>query len=86
MAGLTKRPKIPKQPTQIVKYVSASSSDVTNTQESASDTSSTEDTSKDVREESLLRRSRGRLGTIFTGFRGLLGEAKDTPRKSLLGE
>ena len=38
---------------------------------------------------SLLRRERGRFGTILTGFRGLLGAndtAQTTTRKTLLGE
>lgn len=42
------------------------------------------------RAENLLRRSRGRFGTILTGFRGIL-EGNDNPtggqgRKTLLGE
>ena len=43
--------------------------------------------SDDTRKENLLSRNRGRLGTIRTGFRGLLSVAKDQgQRKSLLGE
>ena len=41
------------------------------------------------RESSLLRRSRGRLGTVRTGFRGLISrahESENRPRKILLGE
>lgn len=39
------------------------------------------------RVETLLRRERGRLGTILTGFRGVLGLSNDAPqRKTLLGE
>jgi hypothetical protein len=42
----------------------------------------------EARTENLLRRSRGRLGTILTGFRGFLDSNKDqsTKRKTLLGE
>ncbi len=39
------------------------------------------------REQSLLRRNRGRLGTINTGFTGFLSPVKtNDPRKTLLGE
>lgn len=41
------------------------------------------------RRESLLRRSRGRFGTILTGFRGFLDSSessKSSGRKTLLGE
>ena len=55
-------------------------------------TSSGEDVTSDVssskaRAENLLRRSRGRFGTVITGFNGVL-EAADTrsKRKTLLGE
>lgn len=40
-----------------------------------------------AREQSLLTRSRGHLGTIATSFRGFLGQgASSAPRKTLLGE
>lgn len=39
-----------------------------------------------AREGNLLRRSRGRSGTIRTSFRGLLGLRDDAQRKTLLGE
>lgn len=39
------------------------------------------------RETGLLRRSRGRLGTVLTSFRGLLSDSvKSGQRKTLLGE
>lgn len=39
------------------------------------------------RELGLLNRSRGRLSTVLTGFRGILGQAVAAPqRKTLLGE
>lgn len=46
-----------------------------------------EEIALEARKESLLRRSRGRFGTILTGFRGFLSstDANDT-RKTLLGE
>ena len=47
-----------------------------------------EEISTEARTENLLRRSRGRLGTILTGFRGFLDSSKDksSERKTLLGE
>ena len=45
--------------------------------------------SADSRRQGLLRRSRGRLGTIATSFRGLLNSAdsnNSNQRKTLLGE
>lgn len=38
------------------------------------------------RQQSLLSRNRSRLGTILTGFRGILTPAADDQRKTLLGE
>jgi len=39
------------------------------------------------REQNLLRRGRGTLGTIMNGFRGLLSQSNPAnQRKSLLGE
>ncbi|MAQ71605.1 MAG: hypothetical protein CL565_05370 [Alphaproteobacteria bacterium] len=47
----------------------------------------TESSSKQ-RTENLLRRQRGRFGTVLTGLRGVLSEKTDTSnsRKTLLGE
>lgn len=39
------------------------------------------------RSENLLRRTRGRLGTVLTGFRGILSPSENSgQRKTLLGE
>ncbi len=48
-----------------------------------------EEVATEARTESLLRRSRGRFGTILTSFRGFLNakEGSETSsRKTLLGE
>lgn len=45
-----------------------------------------EESSSERRTRSLLARSRSRLGTIATGFRGLLQETSSGARKTLLGE
>jgi hypothetical protein len=57
---------------------------------SAAQTTGTESESADIhmaRSLSLLSRDRGRLGTILTGFRGLLSQSnQNNGRKTLLGE
>ena len=67
----------------------AVTSDTSNPAESdngAADGLSDKETST-LRAENIARRSRGRSGTIKTGFNGLLGINQITPsRKSLLGE
>jgi hypothetical protein len=40
----------------------------------------------EAREQNLLRRNRGRFGTITTGFTGFLSPSKNNDRKTLLGE
>lgn len=48
-----------------------------------------EEVATEARQQSLLRRSRGKFGTILTSFRGFLDakNTNDTPnRKTLLGE
>lgn len=39
-----------------------------------------------ARSEGLLNRNRGVLGTVLTGFRGLLNQSTTAARKTLLGE
>ncbi len=45
-----------------------------------------EEQSAENRRQSLLRRSRGRFGTVLTSFRGLLSPSGSGERKTLLGE
>lgn len=48
-----------------------------------------EEVAAETRQQNLLRRSRGTLGTILTGFRGFLNPSDETAtsgRKTLLGE
>lgn len=45
-----------------------------------------EETAAGQRTQNLLRRSRGRFGTVQTGFRGLLELGSGQGRKTLLGE
>lgn len=90
MGSLTKRPKTPTAQSFIrpATPVTTPSFIATNTSESSE--ASEADIRNEVRQESLLRRSRGRLGTVFTGFRGLLSEVNNSEagsaRKTLLGE
>jgi hypothetical protein len=84
------KPKKPKAQTTKVVYVPASST--TTTTGTSSETSSDEavTTEADVaqtRAENLLRRNRSRLGTVLTGFRGVLAPSElSAQRKTLLGE
>ena len=86
MGSLSSRPKVPAQATPpAVVYVQAEPQDST---ANASDDSAAEQLSAaQQREQNLLRRSRGRLGTVKTGLSGLLKTLQpQEPRKTLLGE
>lgn len=85
MGSLSGRSKAPSQPVQQVVYVPASVADTS--------TTATQDPQPDVEEtlaqraENVLRRSRSRLGTVLTGFQGILSQNDLVPpRKTLLGE
>ena len=79
MGSISGRPKSPSQPVQQVIYVP---------QNPASEPSGpTEKEVLEARAENVLKRSRSRLGTVLTGFRGILSENDlAVPRKTLLGE
>ncbi len=65
--------------------VSTTSTELTTTNPVKTDT----EIASEARSQSLLNRSRGRLGTVLTSFRGLLSDKADDfdpPRKTLLGE
>ncbi len=75
---------IPSQPTTSTPTTAAPQSDAA---ETGGGDSSVPQSASEAREQSLLRRSRGRFGTVQTSFRGLLGLSNtDTGRKTLLGE
>ncbi len=90
MGSLTGSPKsVPlSQPQTVIRYVSrpTTTADITSSESSDTDSS----TAGIARGDSLLRRSRGRFGTVLTGFRGFLSSKSDAPsdngRKTLLGE
>jgi hypothetical protein len=45
-----------------------------------------DETKSAARAENLLTRTRGKIGTILTSFRGVLNQTAQTGRKTLLGE
>lgn len=75
----------PKAPAQQVVYVPQYVYETPTS--SGSTTTEATSTPEQQREQSLLSRSRSRIGTILTGFRGILSPA-DTQgqKKTLLGE
>lgn len=83
MGSLTSKPKSPAATAQQVVYVPAPAATQAVTQNTQTQTIS----DAEQRKENLLLRDRGRFGTIFTGFRGLLSPLEQSgKRKTLLGE
>lgn len=87
MGSLTSGTKAPPSP-QIVYMPAPVAAPVVENTTSATPTQPTpQEKAAQAREQSLLTRSRGHLGTIATSFRGFLGQGGNTaPRKTLLGE
>jgi len=90
MGSLTKSVKAPMPaPVQTVYVPAPTVSTPTPTPSPATPAPTEEQIKTQSRSDNLLRRVRGTLGTVLTGFRGVLGLANDTnaaPRKNLLGE
>ena len=94
MGDITGRPKAPSQQVVYVpQYVypetgSGGSSDVGSGTKSNTGETPDAPTQAEQREKNLLGRSRSRIGTILTGFRGILAPNShtDSTRKTLLGE
>lgn len=93
MGSLSSRPKVPSTP-QIV-YVPQSittplpanpSSSPAQSIAPNSDNTSAPSATETARADDLLRRPRGRAGTIQTSFRGLLSAPSFGQKKTLLGE
>ena len=82
MGSLSGRSKAPTQAVQQqVVYVPASTSTDTSVTEPSEEESLAE------RAENILKRSRSRLGTVLTGFKGVLSQNDlVASRKTLLGE
>lgn len=95
MGSLASRPKVPNvQPVQYV-YAPAVTPSPSTTSATATNTSSgtstiptptEEEVQASTRNQNLLERRRGRLGTVLTSFRGLLNDTVSGARKTLLGE
>jgi len=94
MGDITGRPKTPSQQVVYVpQYVytntpSGSTGSTSNTNvDSGTDETDTTPTPEQQREKNLLSRTRSRLGTVLTGFRGILAPTEtQSQRKTLLGE
>ncbi len=88
MGSLASRPKTPAvQPVQYVYMPTTPSySSTSTTTTPAPATPSDDDVQASARNQSLLERRRGRLGTVLTSFRGLLNDGVSGARKTLLGE
>ena len=91
MGKILSGPKAPPVQT-IINNPAPATSVSTSTASTTTDTSTENEDSQistELRTESLLRRSRGRLGTVTSSFRGFLdsvGNTAETARKTLLGE
>ena len=83
MGDISDRPKAPKQQVVYVpQYVYTPATGGATNNDNDPDV-----TPEQQREKNLLSRSRSRLGTILTGFRGILAPAEtESQRKTLLGE
>lgn len=89
MGSLTSRPKAASAPVSApqVVYVPAVSSTSSNPASSPDSAEVDETVTAAQRAENVLRRSRSRLGTVLTSFRGILTPSDvGTQRKNLLGE
>ena len=84
MGSITKRPKAP----TVQPYVPPTVTPVTSVETPVEPEKTDSEIAAEAREKSLLRRSRGRFGTVLTSFKGFLSSANDgeAPRKTLLGE
>ena len=84
MGSLSGRSTAPTQPVQQVVYVPTPSYSPS---ERVVDKNINEEETLQQRAENVLKRSRSRLGTVLTGFKGVLSQGDlVSPRKTLLGE
>lgn len=92
MGDITGRPKAPSQQVVYVPqyvYQTPSTGTGNNIGSGNDDTENVPETptQAEQREKNLLSRSRSRIGTIITGFRGILAPLENnSQRKTLLGE
>jgi hypothetical protein len=92
MGDITGRPKAPSQkvvyvPQYVYDTPSSGTGGNTNSGNNGIENTPETPTPAEQREKNLLSRSRSRIGTILTGFRGILApNDTDSQRKTLLGE
>ena len=92
MGSLSSRPKVPSTPQivyvqQPITTTTTPSSPTQNSGANASGSNNVPSTVlSEVRAGNLLRRDRGRTGTIQTSYRGLLEANTTSQKKTLLGE
>lgn len=100
MGSITSKPKAPaaaQQQPVVINYnypAAATTAPVTaatplpstNTPANDSGTPTSEEAKAEARNAGLLDRRRGVLGTVLTGFRGILAQGAGVARKTLLGE
>lgn len=84
MGNITDKPKAPSP--QVI-YVPQTVYEPAGGNSGSNDNNGGTPSAGEMREKSLLSRGRSRLGTIMTGFRGILTPlTQDAQRKTLLGE
>lgn len=87
MGDITDRPKAPKPQVVYVPQYVYTPTPSPSTGGTSGNNDNDAPTPEEQREKNLLSRSRSRLGTILTGFRGILAPSEtDNQRKTLLGE
>lgn len=86
MGSISSRPKVPEPQVVYVPATPSTPSVSTTTEGSGDSTSTSEERARETRTQNLLQRNRGRLGTILSGFRGVLNASNSSQRKTLLGE
>lgn len=89
MGSLSSTPRVQASAPQVV-FVPQNQTSVSQTAAINADTlaqeNPAEESASQTRSENLLRRNRGRLGTVRTGLSGVLQPEAQNVRKTLLGE
>ena len=93
MGSLTSRPELPQAQQPVIYTLPSTAPPAAVTPPAPADSNAPgpaptdDEVAAQAREQSLLQRSRGRLGTVLTGLNGILSQAVSPgARKTLLGE
>ena len=86
MGSLSSSAKAPQQSSPQVVYTAQPSATSKTVSAATAAEPSAEEQASEARKKTLLRRNRGRFGTIATGLQGFLSERLNNDRKTLLGE